>query len=208
MIKNLCDCLCLNKVPIFIWSALENLKFANNLKREISIIFETKLFLANVRSMSRNSSLIRTGLAAPANSIPVNTPQVQNIIKNSSEKDVVVYEYEIVNKDAEERAGSKLARHFGYCMCRRWLFLLIGNCILIGLIMSTCGILLYVNTIVDDTLEPLTYLSACTSGSRNCDPLRHLECISGQCVCETNMIWNGTDCDCVTDTQYFDGLTW
>jgi hypothetical protein len=27
-------------------------------------------------------------------------------------------------------------------------------------------------------------------------------------VCQTNMIWNGTDCDCVTLTQYFDGQVW
>jgi hypothetical protein len=150
------------------------------------------------------------GQATPYNpSLPVNTQQVQEIIKNSNEKDLVFYEYEIVNKDAEERLGGRIARQFGYCLCRRWLFILIGNMILVGLTISTCGILLYVNTVVDDPgPKPLGYLVSCTSGTNNCDSVARLQCSGSQCVCQTNMIWNGTDCDCVTLTQYFDGQVW
>ena len=158
--------------------------------------------------MSRNSN---NPLIAPTPETPkpINHAQISRLINTSKDRDMVFYEYEIVDKEQELKAGSRLATRFGYCMCRRWLFLLVGNAILVGLIMAICGILLYVNTVQNVPVKPLGYLSICTPLSSNCDSLRHLECSSsGLCVCQTNMFWNGTDCDCVFSSQYFDGLTW
>lgn len=155
-------------------------------------------------SRSSKTQLLQPG---PASSTPVNTEQAHDIIKNTNDRDMLFYEYEIVDKEVEAKMGRKVARKFGYCMCSRWLFFLIGNFVIVALICALCGILIYVNTPTGSTLKPLTYLEVCTSGSDNCDPLRHLLCTSSLCQCQTNMVWNGTDCSC-NSTLYFDGYTW
>jgi hypothetical protein len=139
--------------------------------------------------------------------VPINTPQISKLLANSSENEMVFYEYEIVDKDKEEMLGSVLASRYGYCLCRRWLFLLIGNFILISLISAICAILLYVNQPIDINLKPLTFNEVCTTGSANCDSLRNLECKNNVCVCKTNTVWNGTDCSC-QNTEFFDGTVW
>ena len=89
--------------------------------------------------------------------VPVNTTQIHSLISNTDEKDMIFYEYEIVNKDKEKKWGKKQARKYGLCLCSRWLFLLVGNAILVALICAICAILLYVNTTNDVTVKPLGY---------------------------------------------------
>lgn len=146
-------------------------------------------------------------MAVPASTLPVNSEQIHQLISNTNEKDMLFYEYEIVDKDKEAKWASKQARKHGLCLCSRWLFLIIGNAILIALTCSTCAILLYVNTPVGLTVKPLTYSETCVVGTTSCDSLRYLVCTSGTCVCDSNRSWNGTDCTC-TATQYWDGLAW
>lgn len=151
----------------------------------------------------------RRNLVAPVvnESIPVNSQQIQNLISNSNEKDMLFYEYEIVDKDKEAKWARKQARRYGLCLCSRWIFMFIGNAILIALTCSTCGILIYVNTPLDVPVKPLTYGQSCVTGSSNCDWLRYLVCSSEVCSCYSNRVWNGTDCAC-SSSQYWDGLAW
>lgn len=138
---------------------------------------------------------------------PINSQQIQQLISNSNEKDMLFYEYEIVDKDKEARWANKEARKYGLCLCSRWLFLMLGNLILVLLTCSTCAILLYVNTPNDETVQPLTYGQSCTTNSNNCDSLRYLVCSSSVCSCYSNRVWNGTDCAC-SSGYYWDGLAW
>lgn len=139
--------------------------------------------------------------------LPINSKQIHDIITNSDETDMLFYEYEIVDRDKEEKWARKQARRYGLCLCSRWLFMFIGNAILIALTCSTCAILIYVNTPNDLTVKPLTFGQSCVTGSSNCDWLRYLVCSSELCSCFSNRVWNGTDCACTTD-QYWDGLAW
>lgn len=154
--------------------------------------------------------MLKRNLVSPViteNVLPINSQQIHEVITNSDETDMLFYEYEIVDKDKEEKWARKQARRHGLCLCSRWLFMFIGNAILIALTCSTCSILIYVNTPNDLTVKPLTYGQSCVTGSSNCDWLRFLVCTNQVCSCFSNRFWNGTDCACTTD-QYWDGLAW
>lgn len=139
--------------------------------------------------------------------VPVNSQQIHQLISKTNEKDMLFYEYEIVDKVKETKWAKKEARKYGLCLCSRWLFLLVGNAVLIAITCAICAILLYVNTPNDVTVKPLTYSNTCVTGSSNCDSLRYLVCTTGTCTCYSNRVWNGTDCACLTN-QYWDGLAW
>lgn len=136
---------------------------------------------------------------------PINKQQINTLVANSDNQDMIFYEYEIVNKKKERQWGMKQARKYGLCLCSRWLFLLIGNAILVTLICGVCAILLYVNEPVDVTIKPLDYNVFCSTGTNNCDTIRNLVCTSNVCSCYSNYVWNGTDCAC-TANMYWDGL--
>jgi len=99
---------------------------------------------------------------SPAN--PLKSKDIHKMILNTDEKDMVFYEYEIVDRRAEEKWAKKQARKYGLCIFSRWLFMLFGNLVLIILICSICAILLYVNTPTDLTYQPLTYGRSCSTG--------------------------------------------
>ena len=160
--------------------------------------------------MSKNSrsQLFNNDKRQPTNpSLPVNSNQIQSLIANTNEKDMIFYEYEIIDKKKENTWAKKQARKYGICLFSRWLFMIVGNLIIVGLTCAICAILLYVNTPYDLTIKPLTFSETCVTGSANCDTLRSLVCTTGTCSCLSNMAWNGTDCACTTN-QYWDGLAW
>ncbi len=141
--------------------------------------------------MSRDSDRVLITPEKTAVPAPVNSQQIQNLITNTNEKDMLFYEYEIVDKEKEEKWARSEARKYGLCLCSRWLFLLLGNTVLVALVCAICGILLYVNTPIDETVQPLPYGAYCTAGSNNCDSVRYLSCVSNVCTCSGNRIWNG-----------------
>ena len=87
---------------------------------------------------------------------------------NTEEKDMIFYEYEIVDRRAEEKWARKQARRYGLCIFSRWVFMLFGNLVLIILICGTSAIILYVNTPTDLTYQPLSYGRSCSTGFLNC----------------------------------------
>lgn len=143
----------------------------------------------------------------PSVVVPVNRQRIQHVIEKTGDKDSILYEYELVDKDKEAKLARRIANKRGLCLCARWIFLLLGNTILVALTCSICAILLYVNTQDLVTNKPLTYGQSCTTGSDECDAVRYLVCTSGTCVCPTGVSWNGTDCTCGTN-QYWDGQSW
>jgi len=152
---------------------------------------------------SSKSSDDLTPPKSPGN--PLKSKNIQNIILNTEDKDMIFYEYEIVDRRAEEKWARKQARKYGLCLFTRWLFMLFGNLVLIILICSTTAIILYVNTPTDLTYQPLSYGRSCSNGSNSCDSVRNLVCTSNVCSCYSNYVWNGTDCACGSQ-QYWDGL--
>lgn len=159
--------------------------------------------------MSRSSrrNLITPVGQSSSSALPVNSQQIHDLISSTNEKDMLFYEYEIVDKDKEAKWASKQARKYGMCLCSRWLFMIIGNAILIALTCSTCAILIYVNTPVGITVKPLSYGDSCVVGSNACDSVRLLSCSNSICDCTSGRTWNGTDCACATN-KYWDGLAW
>jgi hypothetical protein len=152
--------------------------------------------------------MVNRNLITPIiNQKSMNDVKLQNMVKNTNQKDTLFYEYEIVDKKKESKLARKQARYYGLCLCTRWFFLLAGNAILISIICSICAILLYVNTSIGSTTKPLTYGQSCINGSTSCDALKGLTCVSSLCLCYSNKVWNGTDCVCQTN-QYWDGLAW
>ena len=141
--------------------------------------------------MSRSSNRNLITPDKPTVPAPVNSQQIQQLITNTNEKDMLFYEYEIVDKEKEEKWARREARKYGLCLCSRWLFLLLGNTVLVALVCAICGILLYVNTPIDETVQPLPYGASCTTGSNNCDSVRYLSCVSNTCTCAGSRIWNG-----------------
>ena len=104
-----------------------------------------------------------TDLIRPS-SAPLNSDAIHSFIANTGDKDMIFYEYEIVDREKEQKWARKQARKYGLCLCSRWLFLLIGNVILIALICSICAILLFVNSPNDLTYQPLSLGRSCSTG--------------------------------------------
>ena len=99
---------------------------------------------------------------------PLKSHHIQKMILNTEEKDMIFYEYEIVDRRAEEKWARKQARRYGLCIFSRWVFMLFGNLVLIILICGTSAIILYVNTPTDLTYQPLSYGRSCSTGFLNC----------------------------------------
>jgi hypothetical protein len=97
-------------------------------------------------------------------STPVNSDAIHELINETHENDMIFYEYEIVDREKEQKWARKQARKYGLCLCSRWLFLLVGNAILVALICSISAIILYVNTPIDLTYQPLSYGRSCSTG--------------------------------------------
>ncbi len=171
----------------------------------MALFLNFKQFILFKRKSMASMTNSTTQLLVRDPSVPVNSQQIHNMIANSNDKDMIFYEYEIVDKDKEAKWANRQARKYGLCLCSRWLFMMLGNGILIAITCAVCAILLYVNTPNDLTIKPLTYGETCETGSTNCDKLRNLVCTSEKCQCYSNYVWNGTDCACTTD-QYWDGL--
>ena len=115
--------------------------------------------------MSRENSST-TGLipSSSSGSSPINSEAIHQLISNTNDKDMIFYEYEIVDREKEQKWARKQARKYGLCLCSRWLFLLVGNAILVTLICSICAIIIYVNTPIDLTYQPLSYGRSCSTG--------------------------------------------
>jgi hypothetical protein len=99
---------------------------------------------------------------------PLKSHHIQEMILNTEERDMIFYEYEVVDRRAEEKWARKQARRYGLCIFSRWVFMLFGNLILIILICGTSAIILYVNTPTDLTYQPLSYGRSCSTGFLNC----------------------------------------
>jgi hypothetical protein len=138
---------------------------------------------------------------------PLRNPQIQNMVAQSNDQDILFYEYEIVDKKKENAFVNEKMRSKGLCMCQRWVCMLIGNLIIIAIICGLIGLLVYLNTSTDTTKQPKTYLDTCTTGSSDCNTVADLKCPNGTCLCNSNKLWNGTDCVCSYD-WYWDGYNW
>ena len=114
--------------------------------------------------MSREDSTTGLIRSSPIENAPINSEAIHQLITNANDKDMIFYEYEIVDREKEQKWARKQARKYGLCLCSRWLFLLVGNAILVALICAICAILLYVNTPIDLTYQPLSYGRSCSTG--------------------------------------------
>ncbi len=139
--------------------------------------------------------------------IGLQNPQIQTIASQSKNQDIIFYEYEIVDKKAEDKYIKETIRGKGLCLCKRWHCILVGNLTIITFVCAILGLLVYMNTSITSTSKPLSYWDTCTIGSSNCDKLADLKCPNGTCLCSSTKNWNGTDCVCPTN-QYYDGYDW
>ena len=100
----------------------------------------------------------------PTSAAPMNSEAIHELITNTEDKDMLFFEYEIVDREKEQKWARKQARKYGLCLCSRWLFLLIGNLILVSLICSISAIIIFVNSPNDLTYQPLSYGRSCSTG--------------------------------------------
>jgi len=100
----------------------------------------------------------------PSSSVPMNSEAIHDFIANTGDKDMLFYEYEIVDREKEQKWARKQARKYGLCLCSRWLFLMIGNLVLVTLICSISAIIIFVNSPDDLTYQPLSYGRSCSTG--------------------------------------------
>ena len=104
-----------------------------------------------------------TELIRPS-SAPLNSEAISAFITETNDKDMIFYEYEIVDREKEQKWARKEARKYGLCLCSRWLFMLIGNFVLVSIICSICAIILFVNSPNDLTYQPLSFGRSCSTG--------------------------------------------
>ena len=78
---------------------------------------------------------------------------------------MIFLEYEIVDREKEQKWARKQARKYGLCLYSRWLFMLIGNLVLISLICSISAIIIFVNSPNDLTYQPLSFGRSCSTGN-------------------------------------------
>jgi hypothetical protein len=101
----------------------------------------------------------------PPSSAPVNSEAIHEFITDTVDKDMIFLEYEIVDREKEQKWARKQARKYGLCLCSRWLFMFIGNLVLISLICSISAIIIFVNSPNDLTYQPLSFGRSCSTGN-------------------------------------------
>lgn len=143
--------------------------------------------------------------------VVVTTKQLHQFVSKRHEDNMLFYEYEIVDKAKETKWVKREAKNKGLCLFSGWLFIFIGNAVLIAITCTICAILLFINSAASNnvtvTTNGNTYGNTCVAGSNDCDSSHYLVCTTGTCTCYSNRVWDGTDCACSAN-QYWDGVAW
>lgn len=125
----------------------------------------------------------------------------------SNEGDMMFYEVEIIDKEAEIKYQIEKAAEKGICVLKKWQFMLLGNFIIIVLVGLFCAVTLALNITKDTGFIPLGFNETCTVGSTDCDSTADLVCKSGYCDCNSNKYWNSSAFTCYCpENNYWDGF--